>query len=158
MLLRWTSIAAVAALVVLSAGCPKRLPVDIPGVTGPRVSDEVRIAAVLDDVHRGMESRRIYRVLAHVSQTYRDAEGRDYEGIQRHLRAIFDNYRDIQITRVPPRIIVRGDRARAIETFGTIAEPVNPSAMPAVSQQGQVVVNLEKINGQWLIIEWSSPQ
>ncbi len=151
-------VAAVLA-VVLAAGCPKRFPMDIPGVvTTPRAADDVLIAAVLNDVYRGMEQRRIYRVLAHVSRSYNDTEGRDYQGIQAYLNAIFENYREIRITRVSPKIVVQGNRARAMETFGTTAEPVNPMEIPPINLQGQVFVYLEKTNGQWLITEWGSAQ
>jgi hypothetical protein len=149
---------AVLLAVVLTAGCPKRFPMDIPGVTAPRASDEMRIAAVLNDVDEGMRQRRIFKVLAHVSRTYHDDEGRNYQGIQEYLKTVFDKYRSIRITRVPPQIVVQGDRARATETFGTIAEPVDAQEMPPVNLQGQVLVYLERTNGQWLITEWSSAQ
>jgi hypothetical protein len=152
----------VALLLVasLAAGCQSlnQLPVEIPLITGPKLSDEVVIAAVLDDVQRGMQERKVFKVLAHVSRNYRDAEGRDYSGIQRYLNEIFSLYREIRITRVSPVVEVRGYQATATETFGTIAEPFDPSKAPPVQIQGQMRVFLEKVDNRWLIVEWGNVQ
>lgn len=146
------------------ASCGEGIPSAIPPLPqlsqtagiAPAQSDEEQIARVLDDVHQGMEAQQIFKVLAHVSRNYRDAEGRDYKAIEAYLNHIFKKYRTIRITRVVPRILVQGSQARAVETFGTVAEPQNPAAEPPVNVQGQVTVSLEKSSGQWLITEWSS--
>lgn len=143
-----------ACLVVLLSACGEQLPVELPGITGPRGSDTEQIEAVLHDVHYGMESRKIYRVLAHVSRNYHDKQGRDYAGIQAYLNTIFREYRRIEVTRTRPRIVIQGTRARATETFGTRAEPANQSSYPAVDIQGQVNAYLEKVDGEWKIVEW----
>ena len=135
-------------------GCLNKIPVDIPGVTTPGPSDEEQITNALDDVHRGMQSRRVFKVLAHVSRTYRDDSGRDYAGVEQYLSELFKSYKEIQITRVRPRVIVQGDRARAIETFGTRAEPFNRNENRPIEMRGQMNIYLEKINNKWLIVEW----
>ena len=66
------------------------------------------------------------------------------------------DYRAIRVTRVVPRILVQGVQARAVETFGTVAEPQDPSSEPPINMQGQVTVSLEKVGGQWQIVEWGS--
>lgn len=141
-------------------GCKGFAPfeVDLPVLSGGSVSDEEVIAAVLDDVQQGMQRRQVYRVLAHVSRNYRDAEGRDYKAMQEYLKDSFALYRDIRITRVPPRIEVRGYEATAIETFGTTAEPFDSSKAPHLQLQGQVTVRLEKADNRWLIVEWGNVQ
>jgi hypothetical protein len=142
----------VLAALVLQA-CATGLP-EIPGLSSGRYSDEQLIAAVLDDVHAGMESKRIYKVLAHVSQSYLDEQGRDHQQIREYLSEIMSRYRLIRITRARPKILVQGDRARALETFGTIAEPHNASETPSLHLQGHVSVFLERIEGKWKIVEW----
>ncbi len=141
-------------------GCesPGSLPVDIPLITGPRLSDTEVIGAVLDDVQEGMQRRRVFKVLAHVSKNYRDVEGRTYADIQDYLNEVFSLYREIRITRVPPEIFVQGSEAKAIETFGTIAEPFDPAKAPPLQLQGQVTVYLEKVGNRWLIVEWGNVQ
>ena len=132
----------------------------IPGLrelgelSGLGPSDEQLIAAVLDDVHRGMQGRRLRTVMAHVSPQYHDEEGRDYAALEKHLGYIFKNYQEIRITRGAPQIAVQGDSARALEAFGTVAEPENPNADLPINLQGQVTVYLEKDNGKWRIVEW----
>lgn len=141
------------ACALLAAGCQHGLPVQIPGLTMGRTSDERQIAVVLEDAARGMETRRVSRIMAQVSPNYQDAEGRDYEAIREYLSRIVKGYRSIRITRTRPKIAVEGDSARAMETFGTIAEHTDPAREP-VNLQGQVEVRLERVNNKWQIVEW----
>jgi len=153
-------LAALFAPLVLLSGCKAGTLTEIPAVqrieqaTGLQPSDEEQIAAVLEDVCLGMQERQIYKVLAYVSNGYRDADGRDYEAVQAYLNEIFKKYRAIRITRVPPRISIDADRARAVETFGTVAEPQDPAREPPINVQGQVSVDLVKVQGRWRIVEW----
>lgn len=124
---------------------------DVPGF-GP--TDEEQIGAVLADVHNGMETQRIFKVLSHVSRDYQDAEGRDYQAIAAYLDDLFMSYESIRIARSRPRIVVEGDRARALETFGTVATPYADSAAPALNLEARVVVYLAKARGRWRIVEW----
>ena len=141
-------------IMAVVAGCPNDMP-EIP-VINPRLSDEEQIVLVLDAVYRGMESKRIFQIMAHVSRSYRDRDGRDYDALAAYLNKVFDEYRSIRITRVRPRVIVQGNQARAVETFGTLARPEARSDYPPIDLHGQVTVFLEKIDGQWLIVEWGS--
>lgn len=118
-------------------------------------TDEQIIAEILDDVRLGMEQRRIYKVFAHVSRSYNDDEGRDYDGMLAYVGDIFDRYKYIQIKRVPPRIVVRGDTAEVVDTFGTVAEPVNSSNDSPINLQGRVTIHLARVGGQWMIMAWS---
>ena len=150
-----------AALILPALGaCDSVAPLamDLPIITTGKVSDAELVAAVLDDVHQGMQERRVYRVLAHVSRNYHDDEGRGYADIQEYLSRVFSLYKDLRITRVQPEIVVRGYEAKAIETFGTIAEPLDPDKAPPIQLQGQVAVFLEKIDNRWLIVEWGNVQ
>lgn len=148
------------APLVLLAGCANTFGIRVPGLeqlgqaSGLTPSDEEKIVAVLDDVQRGMQNRQIYKVLANVSHNYYDSEGRDYSALEADLTEFFKKYREIRITRVTPKIQVQGDFARVIETFGTTAEPYDPTIEPPISLQGQVAVTLEKVGGRWQIVEW----
>lgn len=118
------------------------------------MSDEEKIALVLDDVQRGMKGRRIYQVLAHVSRNYKDRDGRDYDALRTDLNTLLRNYRAINITRTPPRIQVEGNRARVVDTFGAIADSASPIEYPPVNLQGQVVIMMERFGDTWQIVEW----
>ena len=126
----------------------------IPVLSGFGTTDEEAIAHVMNDVHRGMESRRIYKVLSHVSPNYSDAEGRDYEQIKQHVSTLLRRYGKVRIDRVRPRIIVDGERARVFEVFATRAEPLPGTSAVPVVLQGQVTVYLQKEGGKWKIVEW----
>lgn len=126
----------------------------IPGI-GERTTDEAQIAAVLHDVHQGMERGRVFKVLAHVSTVYQDQEGRDYAAIREYLAQVFRTYRDIRITRAGSRILVQGDRAQVVETFGTVATPFSRVDAAPLNMQGQLTVHLRRETEGWKIVEWS---
>ena len=142
------------SVLTITNGCQTGLPTAISDITGSKLSDEEKIALVLDDVQRGMEGRRIYQVLAHVSRNYKDRDGRDYDQLREDLSILLRNYRAIRITRTPPRIRVQGDRAKVIDTFGAIAESSSPVDYPPVNLQGQVIVMMERFGDTWQIVEW----
>lgn len=148
---------AVACLVSLQA-CQSGLDVELPALPINRTSDEQQISGILSDVQAGMQTKRIYKVLAHVSRGYKDAEGRDYNGLREYLSEIFRSYRVIKITRTNPRVVVEGDQARAIETFGTIAEPLELAGAPPINLQGRVSVYFERVMNRWMIVEWGTIQ
>lgn len=153
---------AVYAIVILAAfaqgGCQKTLAsINLPGLGGTRSTDEEQIAAVLNDVQDGLQSRRVFKILAHVSENYRDQDGRDYDGIRTYVQSIIKTYRAVRITRARPRILVYEDRARAVEAFGTIAEPFDTNGVP-MNLQGHVSVYLERTGGAWKIVEWGRLQ
>jgi hypothetical protein len=145
----------IIALGMLLAGCAgDGVNLDIPGLTG-KASDEEQIAKLLEDVHLGMETRKVSKIMRHVSPNYLDEEGRDLEGIRAYLDHIMNNYREIKINRSAPSVLVEGDRARVIETFGTSGDPGNFQT-PPVTLQGQVAVYLERADGGWKIVEWGA--
>lgn len=144
----------VPVLLVVLAGCSGGPKLEIPGF-GSKETEEEKIAKILDDVQMGMETKKVYKVMAHVSANYLDQEGRDYEGIRKYLNDIMKNYREIVIRRSNPTIVIEGDRARAVDPFGTRAEPDN-SRVPPLNIQGQVSVYFEREEGKWKIVEWGS--
>lgn len=147
-------VAGFAPLLILLAGCAGGPSIEIPGF-GSKMTEEEKIAKILDDVQRGMETRKVYQVMSHVSEHYMDQEGRDYEGIRRYLNDIMKNYREIVIRRSSPTIVIEGDRARAVDPFGTRAEP-DSGRVPPLNIQGQVSVYLEREDGEWKIVEWGA--
>ncbi len=149
---RMASICLTAAIIL--GACQSQLPSEIGRVTGILMSDEEKIAGILEDVQRGMQNRRLYQVLAHVSRSYKDREGRDYLALSEDLSTLMRTYRDIRITRATPSISVQGDRARVVDTFGTNAEASNSVEYPPVNLQGQVVILMERYKDTWQIVEW----
>ena len=139
-------------------GCPKQLDIDIPLLPGFKTSDEQRIQTLLDNVAKAVEGRKTSRVMQYISKNYQDADGRDYAGIQVYLNRLFRDYREVRIRRSRPSVQVDGDRAMAIETFGTEAVPFNAGDNPPINIQGQMNVMLEKAGTDWRIVEWGQLQ
>ncbi|MBL7648165.1 MAG: hypothetical protein JNK74_18430 [Candidatus Hydrogenedentes bacterium] len=127
---------------------------DIPGLGG-KASDEAQITKILNDVHLGMETKKVGKIMRHVSADYLDEEGRDAEGIRKYLNQVMNNYRSIQINRSASSILIQGDRARVVEAFGTLGQPDN-SQTPPVTLQGQVAVYLQRTDAGWKIVEWGA--
>ena len=93
-------------------------------------------------------------MLAHVSRTYQDDEGRDYAQLEHYISELFRNYKEIEITRVRPRVLVQGDAARAIETFGSRAVPFNENEHRPLEVHGQMNIYLQRFGNEWKIVEW----
>ena len=142
------------ALPLLACGCASNgsLPVSIPGFS--QSSDEEQVIKVLDKAHAGIQARSLGRVMAQVSPEYQDAAGRDYEALRKALGRLIKDYRQIDIKRTRPQVFIEGEQAKAIETFGTIAEPADSGKTPPLNFQGQVSVYLKKETNGWKIVEW----
>lgn len=145
----------ILGLLATMAGCQS---FSIPIFGGSGMSDTDQIASILDTVEFGVETAKIDRVLAHISPNYHDAEGRDYAALRDYLAFLRHNYRRVQITRAKPRISVTGDKAQALEAFGTLAESSDESVAPNINLQGQMVVQFARENGEWMITEWGQIQ
>lgn len=146
--------AFVLILGLLLVGCAGGVKLDIAGLAG-KASDEEQITKLLTDVHLGMETKKVGKIMQHVSADYLDEEGRDAEGIRKYLNQIMDNYREIDINRTASRILIQGDRARVVEAFGTRGQPDNAQT-PPVTLQGQVAVYLQRTDAGWKIVEWGA--
>jgi len=153
LLVAWAALAAAAL-----AGCETIGSIPLPRFGGQGPSDEARIRDILDDVEDAIENRKVYRALSYVSQTYADAEGRDYSDLQKYLSRLVRLYHDIRIERAPPAVQVSGDRAVAYETFGANANTSERLSGPPVNLQGQMTVYFERIDDRWMIVEWGSVQ
>ncbi len=150
---RLAPIALILAGMILASCQSGEMPFNLPRITGG-LSDEQKIAMVLADVAQGMENKRVYQVLAHVSQQYHDREGRDCEALRTYVANILDNYKTIRVTRTPSRLQVQGDRARVVDTFGTFGQPNDPKEYPIIDLQGRVIILLERSGDTWQILEW----
>jgi hypothetical protein len=139
----------------LSLGCQQLSRLEMPVFPGQGLSDEEQIAAILDDVQVGMEAERLSKVMAHVSEAYMDEQGRDYAAIRQYLEALFKDYGSVTVRRVNPQVVVQGDEARAVDTFATTAEPMDPTKTPPIDVQGELSVFLRREQAGWKIVKWS---
>lgn len=137
----------------LAAGC-----VSAPGQpqakpaapsAGPATVEE-QISTIFDHLQDDISHRRLPRVLAVVSDAYKDDAGRDINAVKQFLSAAFRDYREIHVTRTPPKFTVQGNEVRAIETLGVIGEPES-GKVPPFSFQGNVAITLRRVEDTWQI-------
>lgn len=142
-----------AVLLLLGFGCGcARTEWENPLTMRP-MTDAEQIAYVLSEVERGFETKRIYKVLAFLDPSFTDGEGHTVEQVREQISTLFKNYKRITITRVPPKLEIAGDQAKAVETLGFVAEPVNPVETPPLNFQGNLSVHLKKVKGEWVIVK-----
>lgn len=142
--------ALAATLALLFVGCATdgmpSLP--LPGQSG--ASQRSEIARVLEDLHDGVDGKKIFKVMAHVSPVYLDQEGRNKAGVQQAVKDFFSQYRRIRVTRTNPRLQFDGDEAVATESIGLIAEPFEME-QAELNWYGEVKIWLRRSGGSWEI-------
>ncbi len=145
---------------VLSIQCASSRTTGSPGapepvtVSPPTDPEETAVRNVLNDVELAMEQRDVYRVLAHVSASYRDKMGRDYTDLRRLLQRVFDHYASIEIARSGTEVTIDENRAAVTENFVTFARGKPGTNASPFTLKGLTSSFLEKIAGRWLIVEW----
>ena len=150
--LRTIAACCVAIAIAMAAGCASGPPKPAPGADASAASDEQQIRAVLERLRDDIDHRRLPRVLAAVSDKYKDDDGRDFEAVRALLSGYFRDYRDIRITRTPPKLTISRDEARSIETLGIAGEP-GSGKVPPLTFQGNVSVTLRRVEDTWQVIK-----
>jgi hypothetical protein len=95
-----TIIAAVLLTVILLPGCH-------------RETEQDKVRTVIKDVQRSAEEKDIRTVLDHLSRTYRDPQGYDYDGIKGLLLSYFFRHQKISIYLTNLDVTVDAASARA---------------------------------------------
>ena len=152
-------VVVVLCTMILSRCATPRRPLAPPSVTPVSAKslvevDERAVRDVLDDVERGMEQQDVYKVLEHVSASYHDKLGRDYTDLRGFLQRTFDAYGSIEVARSGTDVTIDEERAAVTETFVTFARGKPGTVVEPLTVRGRISVFLEKIAGQWLIVEW----
>lgn len=145
--------------VVFTVGCASQLGQSIPILPGnaPEVQRQ-EIARVLDEVHQGLEKKKIFAVLGNVSAAYADEAGRNQDRVREELREFFSSWRTVRVTRTNPRLKVEGNEALALEAIGVIAEPLRVDGSP-LNWFGEVRIALRRdADGKWMITRVSAAQ
>jgi len=145
--------------VMLAAGCASQLGQSIPLLPGnsPEAQRQA-IARVLDEVHQGIEKKKIFAVLGNVSAAYADEAGRNQDRVREELKAFFSSWRTVRVTRTNPRLKVEGNEAMALEAIGVIAEPLKVDGSP-LNWFGELRISLQRdAEGKWMITRVSAAQ
>lgn len=139
-----------ATLALLLAGCATDGMPSLPLPGQSETSQRREIARVLEDLHDGVDGKKIFKVMANISPSYRDEEGRNKAGVQQALKDFFGQYRRIRVTRTNPRLQFEGAEAVATESIGLIAEPFQVE-QAELNWYGEVKIWLRRSGGSWEI-------
>jgi len=79
-----------------------------------RESEEAKVKKVITKIQAAGEEKEIKKIMAHISKTYSDPRGYNYEGIHGLLLGYFFRYPKISIYITGMMISVEGDSAKAV--------------------------------------------
>lgn len=124
------------------AGCPKE-------------TEEDKVKKVITSVQQAAEEKKIGAVLEHISKTYRDPQGNDYNGIKGILAFYFFRHQKVSVYMPNIDIVVTGSTAKAVfQTIltgrgtGEASGGILPESLGAYNFE----VLLSKEDKQWKII------
>ncbi len=78
-----------------------------------RETKEDKVREVIESVRKSVEEKEIMTVLGHVSKTYRDPRGHDYEGVQELLVYYLYRHRKVSVSIPDIEVEVKGAEATA---------------------------------------------
>lgn len=139
-----------AALCLAGCASAPRQPEPKPAAPAHPATQEEQIATIFNHLEDDIAHRRLPRVLAVISDAYKDDSGRDFAAVKQLLSAAFRDYREIHVTRTPPKFTTQGNEVRAIETLGVIGEPES-GKVPPFNFQGNVSITLRRVEDTWQI-------
>lgn len=116
-------------------------------------TENERVAKVLTAIQKAVEQKDVNEALFHVSKTYSDPQGNDYEGIKGLLRFYFFRHRKISIILTDPEINI--DVSTASARFQAILSGKAGSAgniLPDSLGAYRFDVALTTESGEWRVI------
>lgn len=120
-----------------------------------KTTEEDRVGKVLSDIQRSAEEKQIRTFLGHLSKTYRDPQGRDYEGIKGLLAYYFFRHQKVSVYLADRIVTVQGTSAHA--TFQAVLTGRGPDAsagsvLPEALGVYTFDVTFAKEEGEWKVI------
>ena len=117
-------------------------------------TEEDKVKKVITSVQQAAEEKKISAVLEHISKTYRDPQGNDYNGIKGLLAFYFFRHQKVSVYMPNIDIVVTGPTAKAnfqaILTgrgSGEVSGGILPEALGAYNFE----VVLHKEDNQWKV-------
>ncbi len=130
------------AALLLSSACRKE-------------TEEDRVRKVITSVQQAAEEKKILSVLGHVSKTYQDPQGNDYDGIKGLLAFYFFRHQKVGIFIPNSDITVAGAAAKAafqaILTGRGSGEAASSAVLPEALGAYDFEVLLRKEDGVWKV-------
>jgi hypothetical protein len=117
-------------------------------------TEEDKVKKVLTSVQQASEEKKISSVLEHISKSYQDAQGYDYNGIKGLLAFNFFRHQKVSVYMPNIDIVVDGPTAKAVfqailtgRGTGESAGTIIPEALGAYNFE----VLLKKEDGAWKV-------
>ncbi len=117
-------------------------------------SEEDKVRKVITRVQQSAEDKKIMAVLSHVSKTYRDPQGNDYDGIKGLLAFYFFRHQKVSVFIPGTEVAVTGPTARAVfQAILTGRESGEPTmtGLPDALGAYNFEVLFKKEDGQWKV-------
>ena len=118
-------------------------------------TEEDKVKKVVTSVQQAAEEKKISAVLEHISKTYRDPQGNDYNGIKGLLAFYFFRHQKVSVYMPNIDIVVTGSTAKAVfqailtgRGTGEASGGILPEALGAYDFE----VLLNKEGGSWLFV------
>lgn len=120
-----------------------------------KTTDEDRVGKVLNEIQRSAEEKQIRTVLGHLSKSYHDPQGRDYEGIKGLLAYYFFQHQKVSVYLTDRVVTVQDASARA--TFQAVLTGRGPDAsagsvLPEALGVYAFDVTFAKEKGEWKVL------
>jgi len=135
------SVMIILFLMPLMGGCSKE-------------TEEDKVKKVVTSVQQAAEEKKIGAVLDHISKTYRDPQGNDYNGIKGLLAFYFFRHQKVTVYMPNIEIVVTGSTAKAAfqailtgRGTGEAAGGILPESLGAYNFE----VLLNKDDGKWKV-------
>ena len=117
-------------------------------------TEEVKVKKVVTSVQQAAEEKKISEVLEHISKTYRDPQGNDYNGIKGLLAFYFFRHQKVSVYMPNIDIVVTGSTAKAVfqailtgRGTGEASSGILPESLGAYNFE----VLLYKEDGRWKV-------
>jgi hypothetical protein len=117
-------------------------------------TEEDKVKKVVTSVQQAAEEKKISAVLEHISKTYSDPQGNDYNGIKGILAFYFFRHQKVSVYMPNIDIVVTGSTAKAVfqailtgRGTGEASGGILPEALGAYNFE----VLLYKEDGQWKV-------
>lgn len=127
------------------------------------ISEKTRIRRVFDRVARAAARKSAAGVVAPLVDDFRDPElGLDKRELRQMLIRLFMDIEALRPRIERTNIVVQGDQAYAVVLASCVVVERGESARPRSAlrdrTKGEFVMNLEKIDGRWRIVQMQRPR
>jgi hypothetical protein len=120
-----------------------------------RETEEDKVRKVISAVQQSAEDKKVLPVLEHVSKTYQDPQGNDYDGIKGLVAFYFFRHRKVGVLIPNIDVTVKGDEAlavfQAILSGKGTGEEAPGGLLPEALGAYDFEVICKKEQGQWKV-------